>query len=152
MAELPVYVSDEDEEECTSVNRDKIALVKVSLGGYEFDASREHINAVGGDVSEEDAVSFGERMVAGEFESLQTLHLVREFEFGTCCCAYLAMLSRCEGMLELTRGLQGGNHVGDAGACGLGLGLKVNSSLLELNLVRDFMIYDGFLMCFDHVF
>ncbi len=43
-------------------------------------------------------------------------------------------------MLELTRGLQGGNHVGDAGACGLGSGLKVNSSLRELHLVRDFMI------------
>jgi hypothetical protein len=94
MAQLPVYVSDEDKVECTSVNRDEIAVVKVSLGGHEFDASREHINAVAGNVSEADAVSFGERMVAGEFESLQTLHLVREFEFGPCCCACLAMLSR----------------------------------------------------------
>ncbi len=81
MAELPVYVSDEDEVECTSVHRDEIAVVKVSLGRHKFDASREHINAAGCDVSEADAVSFGERMVAGEFESLQTLHLVREFEF-----------------------------------------------------------------------
>ena len=51
----------------------------------------------------------------------------------------------------MTRVVQLKNNVGDAGAFGLGLGLKANSSLLELNLVRDFMIYyiffDAFALC-----
>ena len=34
--------------------------------------------------------------------------------------------------------LQGGNQISDAGAAGLGEGLKVNSSLQRLNLVRLF--------------
>ena len=43
----------------------------------------------------------------------------------------------------LTRVLQENNQVGDIGACALGEGLKVNSSLQELHLVRLF---------FGHVF
>ncbi len=35
--------------------------------------------------------------------------------------------------------LQGGNQIGDAGAAGLGEGLKVNSSLRYLGLVRLFL-------------
>jgi hypothetical protein len=51
----------------------------------------------------------------------------------------------------MTRVVQLKNNVGDAGACGLGLGLKANSSLLELNLVRDFMICYIFLMLLRYV-
>jgi hypothetical protein len=36
----------------------------------------------------------------------------------------------------MTRDLQDDNKVGDAGACGLGEGLKTNSSLKTLSLVR----------------
>ena len=51
----------------------------------------------------------------------------------------------------MTRVVQLKNNVGDAGACGLGLGLKANSSLRTLHLVRDFIDLLCFLMCFDHV-
>ena len=45
----------------------------------------------------------------------------------------------------LTRVLQGNNQIGDDGAWGLGEGLKVNSSLLELFLVRHlFFVLDLF--------
>ena len=49
-----------------------------------------------------------------------------------------------EGMLhliDLTRGMQGYNKVGDAGALGLGEGLKMNSSLQMLNLVSDLCLW-----------
>ena len=77
--------------------------------------------------------------------SLQMLSLVRAlffvlflfvfcFVFGLvelCCDRFL------ESMFDLTRGMQGNNKVGDVGAVGLGEGLKMNSSLLMLNLVGD---------------
>ncbi len=56
------------------------------------------------------------------------------FVFGLvelCCDRFL------ESMFDLTRGMQGNNKVGDAGAIGLGEGLKMNSSLQTLNLVSD---------------
>ncbi len=56
------------------------------------------------------------------------------FVFGLvelCCDRFL------ESMFDLTRGMQGNNQVGDAGALGLGEGLKMNSSLQMLNLVSD---------------
>ena len=40
-----------------------------------------------------------------------------------------------EGLLGLTRGMQWDNRVSDDGACGLGDGLEVNSSLKMLQLV-----------------
>ena len=41
-------------------------------------------------------------------------------------------------LLGVTRVLQGGNQIGDRGAEMIGEGLKVNSSLRELRLVRHF--------------
>jgi hypothetical protein len=40
-----------------------------------------------------------------------------------------------DGLLGLTRGMQWNNRVSDEGACGLGDGLEVNSSLEMLQLV-----------------
>ena len=45
--------------------------------------------------------------------------------------------------MSMTRVLQSENKVGDAGACALGEGLKMNSSLTELYLVSVFV----FLVC-----
>jgi len=68
---------------------------------------------------------------------LQRLYLVRLFGY----CLFL--WGRCReragrGSAALTRVLQGGNRIGDAGARGLGEGLKVNSGLQRLYLVRLF--------------
>jgi hypothetical protein len=49
-------------------------------------------------------------------------------------------------LIDLTRGMQGYNKVGDAGAVGLGEGLKMNSSLQMLFLVSDLIRL--FLICF----
>jgi hypothetical protein len=57
----------------------------------------------------------------------------------------------CEGLPGMTRSLQSRNPVGDEGARGLGLGLRANSSLRTLHLVRVFIDLFCFLMCFDHV-
>jgi len=71
--------------------------------------------------------------------SLQTLGLVRLF-FVVCF-----LWGRCReragrGSAALTRVLQSRNQIGDAGAAGLGEGLRVNSSLQELYLVRLFVL------------
>jgi hypothetical protein len=66
--------------------------------------------------------------------SLQTLHLVRLFVY---CLFLWAMQGEGgeragRGSAALTRVLQERNRIGDAGAAGLGEGLKVNSSLQML--------------------
>jgi len=71
--------------------------------------------------------------------SLQELVLVRLFGY----CLFL--WGRCRereerGSAALTRVLQQQNSIGDAGAAGLGEGLKVNSSLQALYLVRLFVL------------
>ena len=53
------------------------------------------------------------------------------------------MLTRGLLLLGVTRVLQEGNQIGDGGAEMIGEGLKVNSSLLQLHLVRlgfDFVL------------
>ena len=69
--------------------------------------------------------------------SLQRLNLVRLFDY----CFFLR--GRCgeragRGSAGVTRVLQEGIQITDAGAAGLGEGLKVNSSLQHLFLVRLF--------------
>ncbi len=51
------------------------------------------------------------------------------------------------GWAALTRVLQDNNEIGDDGARGLGEGLKVNSSLRELLLVRHFVFLILILIC-----
>ena len=46
----------------------------------------------------------------------------------------------------MTLGLQSTGEVGDAGACSLGDGLKVNSSLQELHLVSDLFLFFVFVL------
>ena len=70
--------------------------------------------------------------------SLQGLWLVRLFVY----CLFLWGRSReraGKGSAALTRVLQDKNGIGDAGAAGLGEGLKVNSSLQRLWIVRLFV-------------
>jgi hypothetical protein len=52
----------------------------------------------------------------------------------------MSWFSSREELLVITRGLQEGNQIGDAGACGLGQGLKVNGSLRQLWLVSLFSL------------
>ena len=61
--------------------------------------------------------------------SLQHLSLVSAYLFLSLCSCVVALI--------IMRGLQQYNQVGDAGAFGLGEGLKVNSSLQKLYLVSS---------------
>lgn len=62
---------------------------------------------------------------------------VFKFCVSFCCylfCSEIKLLF--EGIMSMTRDLQMNAKIGDAGACGLGEGLKTNSSLKKLILVR----------------
>ena len=66
--------------------------------------------------------------------SLKKLFLVRCACFGLCLiCSYWAFF---KGLFGVTRRLQNDNEVGEAGALGLAEGLKSNSCLQAMGLVR----------------
>ena len=75
--------------------------------------------------------------------SLQKLDLVRHFILMIVICLLRGLCREREGRVwaALTRVLQGNNQIGDDGAGGLGEGLKVNSSLQYLLLVRHFVFF-----------
>jgi hypothetical protein len=86
-------------------------------------------------ISDAGAAGLGEGLKVNS--SLHWLSLVRLFDY----CLFL--LGRCgeragRGSDGVTRVLQSENQISDAGAAGLGEGLKVNSSLQTLVLVRLF--------------
>ncbi len=65
---------------------------------------------------------------------------------------FFCLRRRCgEGAGRLTLALQNNNDIGDEGACALGDGLKANSSLEYLELVRLFHIYIFFVAFWDMV-
>jgi hypothetical protein len=70
--------------------------------------------------------------------SLQNLHLVRRFFILICLLRGRLRKREGRGWAALTRVLQSYNQIGDVGARWLGEGLKVNSSLQALSLVRHF--------------
>jgi hypothetical protein len=74
--------------------------------------------------------------------SLHILNLVSDFVLICCCCVWARLCFNI--LFQLIFDLQENNLVGDAGACGLGQGLQVNSGLEELNLVSGFL---HFLFC-----
>ena len=94
-------------------------MAKVKLGSREFDVDCEEIEANECGVSDEECVALGARMKGGEFQRVMTVDLVSFFVL----------------LLLGAEPLQGGNHIGDAGASSLGEGLKCNSSVQWLHLV-----------------
>ena len=104
-------------------------MAALALGLHEFYPNCEEIRVgpaafrtLG--VSGAQAAELGQRMAGGEFGRLKTLALV--------CNRSVAHYDM---FLCVTLGLQGRNHVGNEGACGLGHGLRSNTSLQELYLV-----------------
>ncbi len=82
--------------------------------------------------------------------SLHILNLVSDFVLLCCfcCCCCCVWVSLCFNILfQLIVDLQDHNQVGDAGAYGLGEGLKVNSSLEELNLVSGLLHFLFYFLC-----
>ena len=94
-----------------------------TLGSREFDANCEVVDAVRCYVTDAQCAAFGARIKSGEFKALTKIILVRLFSF--------ILVPRCLG----AESLQGGNQIGDAGACSIGEGLKCNSSVQILRLV-----------------
>jgi hypothetical protein len=130
----------------------------------EFDARCRMIDATQSGITDEDAVSLGEIMKAGDLMCLETLWLVslsvlklcrlRNMLRGSCVQGVFDVLAveqpcrryrrlRFRGRIEsdekfaLTCVLKQCNKVGDAGALGLCEGLKVNRSLQKLYLVSS---------------
>ncbi len=80
--------------------------------------------------------------------SLHILNLVSDFVLICCFCCCCVWFSSCFNILfQLIVDLQENNQVGDAGAYGLGEGLKVNSSLEELNLVSGLLHFLFYFLC-----
>jgi hypothetical protein len=100
-------------------------MTGVSVGGEFFAFDCEKINLHNKNLGEAALLTLLESFSRGEFTSVKTLHLV---------IAALASMH----LLDLTL-IQGGNAVGDIGAKMIGEGLKVNSSLQWLLLVRFFV-------------
>ena len=98
------------------VSRDEV----FQMDCEEIDLSRRNVNEVG-------LLPLLEGFRDGKFLRLKRMKLVILIAF---------MMS--EILLGVTRVLQGGNQIGDRGAEMIGEGLKVNSSLQELHLVRHF--------------
>jgi methyl coenzyme M reductase subunit D len=89
----------------------------------------------GNQISDAGAAGLGEGLKVNS--SLYHLWLVRPFDY----CLFFVGAMRGEGgegSAGVTRVLQRENQISDAGAAGLGEGLKVNSSLQRLHLVRLF--------------
>ena len=98
-------------------------MAKVKLGGKEFDADCQEIDANSCGVTDAECVAFGMRMKGGEFKRLTKVYLVSWLGWGM-CWLFLGAES-----------LQVNNQIGDAGACSIGEGLKSNSSVQVLYLV-----------------
>ncbi len=111
----------------------------VSFGAVEFDEGEDDDTAT----EEFDDL----RLRGGDFGRRKTLAF-RRFVSDVTMSQFYDCLS---GVDSHTRGLQGDDKVGDADACAMGEGLKVNTSLEELELVSILCCFCFVLirLCFD---
>ena len=101
-------------------------MAGVSVGGLFFAFDCEEIHLKSAKRSEQELLPLLECFSRGEFTRVKTLKLVMPLH----CTPHFFIL---------THATQNNNNVGDGGAKLIGEGLKVNSSLQELYLVRHFV-------------
>jgi hypothetical protein len=104
----------------------------VTVGGEFFGFQSFAIELNDGKLSEDVLLPLLEAFRDGKFSRLQSIKLV-----------ILIVFNVTKTLLGVTRVLQEGNQIGDRGAEMIGEGLKVNSSLFKLHLVRlrfDFVL------------
>ncbi len=89
----------------------------------------EDIEVLGRRVADLELVVLGQGMARGDFGRVKRINLVS-------CQLLLFVLFVAQCLLLMTRGLQYNNQVTDAGVIGLGKGLKCNTSLQTLHIVR----------------
>ena len=107
----------------------------VTVGGRFFAFDSTAIELKHQQLSEDELLPLLESFRDGKFSWLKNLILVMSVAFNV-----------MKILLGVTHVLQTGNQIGDRGAAMIGEGLKVNSSLQWLRLVRLFVLFELLLL------